>query len=623
MIQEGLRTPLAELRAIRRSGVGPAAYRVRELLGKIDDHLDLEAAGGQLSGDAERESLAAAEGFRSQRIALLGSSNLDMVPNLLTALLVRDGVVPTVSAAGFNQWRFEVMSGGPMLRALDPRLIVCLLDDEAVFGSVTDAIDLGAIETRCAAMAGELGHWIDKCREISGGRVVLCTIPLSPLRLARIIDYRSKARLSAAWAAMNAAILRLAEEKRGVVVLAADMIAQPGNSIFATDRMRHVAGQAFSSDFLCAYSAELARVARADLGLAKKCLVLDLDNTLWGGVLGDVGAAGLELGGAYPGSGHRELQTLARDLMTQGVLLTVCSKNDDAVVRDTIANHPEMALRGSDFSAITANWGPKAENVREQAMALNIGLDALVFVDDHPVERDAMRNFAPQVATVELPDDVASYATTLALRGDFNLLEITEEDRSRASMYRSQSARAEHQAMSLSPEDYLASLDSELIIEPANELNIRRVVQLFAKTNQFNLTGERYSEETVLGSGKRFFGARLTDRFGDNGLIAAIALGVADDGSWVIDNFVLSCRVFSRKVEDALISLIVGAAEDCSAPAVVGKFVKTAKNSRFADLYTTFGFVPEDGVFRHQYVAVPAFPSVINVANGREVFHAQ
>jgi FkbH-like protein len=622
MTQERSRSPLAELRAIRRSGVGPAAAQVRELLANIVDPLDLEAAGGLLSGDVERTALAAVDGFRTQRIALLGSSNHDMVPNLLTALLVRDGVVPTVGAAGFNQWRFEVMSGGPILRALDPRLIACLLDDEVVFGSIRDPLDIAAVEARCAAMSGELANWVDKCREICGGRVVLCSIPLSPLRLARIIDYRNKARVTAAWAAMNAAILRLAEEKPGVIVLTADMVAQPGNAIFAHDRMRHIAGQAFSPDFLHAYAAELARVARADLGLAKKCLVLDLDNTLWGGVLGDVGTAGLELGGAYPGSGHRELQTLARDLMTQGVLLTVCSKNDDAVAREAIANHPEMVLRGADFAAITANWGPKAENAREQAKALNIGLDALVFVDDHPVERDAMRNFAPQVATVELPDDVASYATTLALRGDFNLLELTEEDRSRASMYRSQSARAELQALSLSPEEYLASLDSKLIIEPVNSLNIRRVVQLFAKTNQFNLTGERYSEEMVLGSGMRFFGARLTDRFGDNGLIAAVALASADDGSWVIDNFVLSCRVFSRKVEDALIALIVAAAKDCAVPAVVGRFVKTAKNGRFADLYSTFGFVPDNGGFRHQCVEVPVFPGSINVPSGKEVFHA-
>jgi FkbH-like protein len=616
------RGPLGELRSIRRAGIGASIPRIRELLGQIADPLDLDAAGAMLSGEAERAVLAAAEGFRAQRVALLGSSTLDTLPNLLAALLVRDAVAPTIRSAGFNQWRFEIMNGAPAFRGLEPRLVACLLDDAAVFEGVADPLDLAGVEARCAAFVAELAQWIDRCRETVGGRVVLSTIPLSPLRRARIIDYRGKARLAAAWARMNAGILALAEEKPGTVVLAADDIGARAGAVFAPDRMRHIAGHAFAPEFLLAYAAELARVARADLGLARKCLVLDLDNTLWGGVVGDDGVGGLHLGGGYPGSAHKELQAVARDLRTQGVLLTVCSKNDGAVAHEAMATHPEMLLRPEHFAAVTANWSPKADNIRAQANALNIGLDAMVFVDDNPVERGAMRSLAPQVTTVELPDDPAGYAAIIATRGDFNLLELTAEDRDRAGMYQAQSARAALEGASASIEEYLTGLDSQLAVEPLGPLNAGRIVQLFGKTNQFNLTGRRFTAEELQDGGRLVFGARLADRFGDNGLIAALAVAKAADGAWAIENFVLSCRVFSRNVEQALVVLLLRAARDGGAPAVTGRFVPSAKNLMFADFYENLGFAAAGDGFRHGLDVIPDLPRWIRVTAGMEAFHA-
>jgi FkbH-like protein len=615
------RTGLAELRAIKQGAIETALPRVRALLAELKHPLDIEAAGALLSGRTVRETLGNSKGFRAQRIALLGSSTLDMVPNLLTALLVRDSIAPTIRVTGFNQWRFEVLAGGGMLADFKPQLVACLLDDEAVFSDVANPLDIREVEERCGSFAAELGDWIDKCRDICGGRVILSTILLSPLRTLRLIDYRRKAGLAAAWTRMNADILTLADTKPETIVLAADTIATRSSAVFPDDRMRHVAAHAYAPEFLCAYATELAAIARADLGLAKKCLVLDLDNTLWGGVVGDVGTSGLTLGRAYPGSAHRELQSLARDLTAQGVLLTVCSKNEDTIAREALEQHPEMVLRAEDFALITANWQPKAENIQSQAKTLNIGLDAMVFVDDHPVERDAVRTFLPQVTTPEMPADIASYALTLAAQGYFNLLELTEEDRARGSIYQAQSGRAEYQAQSLSLESYLMGLASELRIEPRNGMNASRIAQLFAKTNQFNLTGRRFSADEVRGSGLRFFAARLADRFGDNGLIAALAVGTDPDGTWTIENFVLSCRVFSRRVEDALVSLVLAAAKDCAAPAVIGRFVETAKNGQFADFYNKLGFTNTGEHFRHGLDGIPALPVWIRITQGTEVFH--
>lgn len=619
---------LSELRAVKRSGLTGAGGHIQELLRALDDPLDLDAAGAMLRGAAQGDQLTLSDGFRTERIAVLGSSTLDTLPNLLNAVLLRDGIAAQIELAGFNQWRFEIMAGAPSFADLAPRIVCCLLDDWAVFEQITDQVDIVEVEHRCAAFPAELSQWVDESHDSLGGLLVMCTIPLNPLRRDRFIDYRNKARLEAAWHRMNAAISELASQKPRTIVLSSAAIAATSAATFANDRMRHVAGHAYAPEYLRSYAEELARVAHADLGLAKKVLILDLDNTLWGGVVGDDGISALRMGGAYPGSAYQELQLLARDLMSQGVMLAVCSKNDAEVANEAIATHPEMVLRPDSFVAISANWEPKPDNVRAITQQLNIGADATVFVDDNPAERGLMRQLLPEVTTVNLPADPASYAAELAGRGDFNLLELTEEDRGRTKLYQARSQHAEFERNSASIEDFLLGLDSTLRIEPLTPLNVSRVVQLFGKTNQFNMSGLRYSEQDITqaqaAGTTTFFGARLTDRFADHGLIAAIALGREDD-AWSIDNVVLSCRVFSRNVEQAIVGLILRAAAG-TVSTVTAYFAATPKNQKFAGFYPDLGFEEIGGehprIFRHRLRGLPEFPRWIHLAHNEEVFRA-
>ncbi len=619
-------TPLAELRTLKRSGFSEFG-RVQNLLRQLTSTLDLEAAGSMLAG-LERGALEAT-GLREQRIALLGGSTFNALPNLLTAMLVERGIVPKVRLGGFNQWRFEVLGGAPTLSDLKPRLVACLLDDQVIFERAQGAFDLGVIEGICSAFPHELSNWIDLCQATLGGTLVLSTLALSPMRSDRVIDYRNKARLSVAFARMNAEILSLSRTKARVVVLDTAALIERSGRAFAEDRLRHASGQVYAGEFLRAYAQELTRIAVADLGQAKKCLVLDLDNTLWSGVVGDDGVGGIRLGGGYPGSAHQELQSLARDLMAQGVMLTVCSKNDDRVAREAIDTHPEMVLKSDAFVAITANWEPKPNNLRAQAAALNIGTDAMVFVDDNPAERELMRQVLSEVQTVELPAEPASYASHLAARGDFNLLEITEEDRARTRMYVAQTQRVELERSADNLEDYLMSLESTLILSPLNPLNRGRVVQLFGKTNQFNMTGIRYSEDEITrrtaDGDVSFACARLTDRFGDNGLIAALSIARIPGGAWAIENFVLSCRVFSRHVEHALVTLVLEAARKRGVAEVHAGFVETSKNSKFAGFYSELGFAESGGAQGLHFVraldAMPELPRWIRISQEAGVFH--
>lgn len=630
------RGPLGELRTLKRAGLSDAGDRVRSLLDELaaaGDPLDLEAAGGLLLRPEQRRQLAEQGRFAERRIALLGSSTLDALPSLLTAELVRDGVLPEIGSAGFNQWRMEILAGAPELAPLRPQLVALLLDDTAVFEGIANPLDLDEVERRCADFPAELAQWAESCDRVLGGLLVLATVPLGTLRADRLIDYRSKARLAAAWHRMNAEILALAGSRPRTVVLSDSALAARAGALHAPDRMRHAAGHAFAPEFLAAYAAELARVVRADRSRARKGLVLDLDHTLWGGVVGDDGVAALRIGGSYPGSAHLELQALAADLKAQGVLLTVCSKNDEAVAREAMATHPEMLLRPDSFVGIAANWDPKPGNVRALAEQLNIGVDSLVFVDDNPVERGLMRQLLPEVATVELPSDPAGYASALAARGDFNLLALTGEDLVRTELYRAQTRRAELERDSGSLEDYLLGLGSELELAPMDPLSSARIVQLFGKTNQFNLTGRRYTESEVaervrLGTGA-FLGGRLTDRFGDNGLIAAVALARDADGAWVVENLVLSCRVFSRQVEHTVVGLVLRAARAAGAPAVRAAFVPSAKNGAFAEFYPAVDFTEtlpaaEDGVrrFEHDLGHLAELPRWVGTTPDKEPFHA-
>ncbi len=629
-------SPLSELRALKRAGLTGRRQQVRALLDQLieaGDALDLEAAGVLLGGAAQREQLGAQGGFLTQRVALLGSSTLDSLPHLLVASLAAGGVLAEVRSAGFNQWQFEIMAGAPNLGELRPGVSALLLDDAAVYEGVVNPLDLDEVEARCAAFPKVLGDWAQAAKGALGGLIVLTTIPLGPLRRDSVIDYGRKARLEAAWDAMNGAISRLAAEQQGVVVLSAASIQHRAAHGFATDRMRHVAGHVYSGDFQREYAAELARVVRAGLGRAAKCLVFDLDNTLWGGVVGDDGAANLKIGGAYPGSAHLELQRYGRDLVAQGVMLAVSSKNDEDIAVDTIANHPEMVLRPESFVAVRANWNPKPGNVQELAAALNIGADSMVFVDDNPVERGMMREMMPQVTTPELSADPATYASAVARRGEFNLLSLTAEDLNRTAMYRAQVQRDELHSSAGSLEDYLLGLDSRLTVERLGDFNLARIVQLFGKTNQFNLTGRRYTEDEVrtrTAAGEAaFFGGRLADRFGDNGLVAAWSLTRDGEGAWEIENFVMSCRVFSRNVEDAVVGLVLRAAKAAGAPAVRARFAPTAKNAKFAGFYPALGFDRADGAeagstegptgYRHGLQDLAELPRWVGVTREEEI----
>ena len=345
------------------------------------------------------------------------------------------------------------------------------------------------------------------------------------------------------------------------------------------------------------YGDMIARIVAAQRGLSKKCLVFDLDNTLWGGVIGDDGLEGLVLGeGSAAGEAHLALQRYAKQLKERGVILAVCSKNDPAIAEAAFHDHPEMLLKRSDISAFVANWDDKAENLKTIAARLNIGLDSLVFVDDNPVERARIRQSLPMVAVPELPKDIAHYVRCLADAGYFEAVAFTSEDRQRAEQYAANAERESLFELSGSLDDFLRNLQMSVVFGPFTAADLVRVTQLFNKTNQFNTTTRRYSAEEIA-----HFAAseqtvtlqfRLLDKYGDNGLVSAMILRPDPKQLEIfeIDNWVMSCRVFGRELEFEAMNIAVEQARRRGIKALRADYIPTPKNGVISELYSKLGF---------------------------------
>ena len=323
--------------------------------------------------------------------------------------------------------------------------------------------------------------------------------------------------------------------------------------------------------------------------------MLDLDNTLWGGVIGDDGLDGIVLGeGSAAGEAHLALQHYAKQLKERGVVLAVCSKNDVKIAEAAFRDHPEMALRRSDFAAFQANWDDKAQNLKAIAAKLNIGIDSLVFVDDNPIERARVRQSLPMVAVPEMSEDPAHYVRCLAEAGYFEAVAFTAEDRDRAQAY---AANAEREALLGSAEsmdDFLRGLGMTAVYGPFTAVDHARVVQLINKTNQFNTTTRRYAADEVArimeDPDSVTLQFRLLDRVGDNGLVSTMILRPAPDDALEIENWVMSCRVFGRELEYEAMNVAVEAARKSGARALVADYIPTPKNDVISKLYQSLGF---------------------------------
>ena len=418
-----------------------------------------------------------------------------------------------------------------------------------------------------------------------------------------VIDYRSGAGQANTIRRLNLDLADRLSRDASTFVIDLDAIRGRLSDPFVDPRTWHIGRVPYTRQAMRAIAGEYMKVVRAAKGRNRKCVIVDADGTLWGGIVGDDGADGVRVGRAFPGSAYYEFQQALLALRDRGILLALSSKNDRAAVEEVFATRvADMPLRLDHFAAIRVNWVDKAQNIRDIAEELNIGLDSLVFVDDNPHETALVKELLPAVHCILLPDDAVEYRSVLESSDLFDALTFSDEDRRRSEMYATEQRRRVEESSALSVDDYLRGLEMEAIIGRADDRSVARLAQLTQKTNQFNLTTRRYTESDIRGFGASpdhdVLAIRVRDRLGDSGIVG-LAILRHDDHQTAIDTFLMSCRVLGRGVEDSLLVACLLASRRRGDREVVGEFIPTAKNARVAEFYPARGFAADgSGRFR-------------------------
>jgi FkbH-like protein len=548
-------------------------------------------------------------GFSSVRLAILASATVEHLLPAIRVSGLRRRLLIDVHIGPYGQYRQQLLDADSPLHQLRPQIVLLSLTAREAIASVPLTATAAGAEAAIAGSIDELRILWRKARETYEATVIQQTF----LNIADPL-FGSYDRLVAGAPAqlidrLNERLVQAAAED-GVLLLDIARASERDGLNAWFDVTRWLQGKLeIAPQAAPVYGDLLARVIAAQRGLSRKCLVLDLDNTLWGGVIGDDGLEGIILGeGTGTGEAHLALQRYARHLRERGVILAVCSKNDPAVAEAVFRDHPEMILKLTDIAAFVANWEDKSVNLRRIAEQLNIGIDSMVFVDDNPAERARIRQSLPMVAVPELPADAGQYVRCLADAGYFESVAFTADDSRRGEQYSANASREALRGSSQNMDDFLRGLDMSVTFGPFRSVDLTRVAQLIGKTNQFNPTTRRYSLEdvTTFAATDRCLTLqfRLVDRFGDNGLVSAMILRpdpLAPD-LVEIDSWVMSCRVFSRQLEREAMNIAVETARCMGVRAFRGCYIPTSKNAVVSGLYSELGFalvsrdVPHDGV---------------------------
>ncbi len=537
---------------------------------------------------------------RHARIALLGNATLDQLSGYLSIECHQAGLRPTIYQAGFDQVTQEILDPASGLYAAEPDVVIVALHASRLFPRLHDDPFELALEARRAeirAGIGELRGLLDVLTERSSALVLVHNMVVPQHPALGTLDWRDELGQAELFGEINRQLAELVRTRyRAVYIVDEDKVQSQAGKATATDaRQWLMARVGWSHAVQRGLARAYVRYLRALRGITRKCIVVDLDNTLWGGVVGEDGIDGLHLGADSPGNAFTAFQRELERLWRRGILLAVCSKNNREDALEVIEKHPGMVLKSEHIAAYRINWQSKVANLREIAAELNIGLDSLVFLDDNPAERALVRSELPAVLVPELPADPAEYRAALLDLDVFESLAVTSEDRQRGKMYAQQAERRKDETASsgASLGDYLAGLDIHIEIGDADSATISRIAQLTSKTNQFNVTTRRYSEadiRTMQAAGAVIQGIRVRDRFGDNGLVGVSILAPPTDGVREIDSLLLSCRVLGRGVETALLASLAKSARTSGISRLRGVFVPTPKNTPAADCFARHGF---------------------------------
>lgn len=526
------------------------------------------------------------------RAAVLSDATTQQLVPLLKVLFEDCGLHCVTYEGLFDGIELEACDSRSELYKFEPDTIILLCSVQAFADRYYRRT--GSTGDFLSAEISRLSRVLDAIRAYSSALILLGNFVMPYERFFGNYDHRVPESLYSVVAEMNRRIARCAAERAGVLLNDVEAVASwRGRQRWFDDRAWCLSKAFCSLDELPYVARNIVRIVSSAKGRSVKCIALDLDNTLWAGVIGDDGLDGISVSADGDGEAFYRFQRYLLELKKRGILLAVCSKNEPENARLPFRQHPGMLIREQDISAFIANWNDKSENLKTLQKALNIGLQSIVFIDDNPFERNLVRDLLPEVIVPEMPDDPADYVKALSELNLFETTSFSEEDARRSELYVSE-ARSEAECRNYaSLEEYLISLEMKLAIRRFDNAHLPRITQLFQRTNQFNLTTHRYNEDQC----KRIMDdynymplyVQLSDRFGDHGLIGIVIMQCKADTA-IITDWLMSCRVLRRGVEQELMNYVFEVARKRGATTVCGRYAPTAKNGIVRDFYQRFGF---------------------------------
>ena len=540
-------------------------------------------------------------GAKKLRIGLAGSFTIEpLIPCLGGSLLGGSAIVPEFFAAPYNQIFQLCYDPKTLLEGNDTDALIILWRLEDVFSGDVDAYAASPSAEAVDRLLADIDQMADALGQLRGkyqGSLIVSTLPY-PVHYAfdlRILGNGAQSsqdlhrKLADRWQS------RVADIGGIDLVDLHGLLMRYGMDRAADYPKWYLYKNPYTNGFWEFLGASLSRLVKAQRQASKKCIVLDCDNTLWGGIIGEDGMAGIELGDAFPGKAFCDFQRTVLDYKNRGFLLAVASKNNLEDVMEVFENHDAMILRPQDIAVFEVHWNSKVTSLQNIAAALNISVDSLVFVDDNAKEINEVRERLPEVECLQVPEELGNFPSLLLNTDLFDRLEVTEEDRQRTQMMRAERQRDAIRTSAMSEEDFKRSLDLKIHVFEIEQKHVARVSQLINKSNQFNLTTRRRApseiEQLMQDAHAKVFGMEVSDRFGDYGLVGVAVITRADANAvWDIDTFLMSCRVLGRDAETSFISQIATAVQGWSGETLVGRYIPTQKNQMVKDFFANHGF---------------------------------
>jgi len=531
------------------------------------------------------------------KVAILRSFTVEPVIPILRVAGFRNGLDLTVQVGEFNVYAQEILDEASVLYGFDPQAVILAVDTRSVAPELwSEYADLSSRDAEAVVdrVCQQYRDWVQVFRRYTKAHLIVHELERPAFPAMGVFDGQSAPGQRERIAEINGRLRMLARETRGVYTLDYQgLVSRRGSDNWNDERKWRSVRLPIAAPHLPGLAGEWLRYLQPLSGRVAKVAVLDLDNTLWGGVVGEDGPTGIRLGSEHPGAAYQLFQRALLDLTRRGILLAVASKNNPADAMEVIEKHDGMLLRPHHFAALRINWNDKAASLREIAAELNVGVDSLAFLDDNPVERQRVRGELPEVMVIDLPEDPWKYATTIRECPFFERLALSEEDRHRTEYYTAEKQRVALESSSSTREDFLRSLEQVAEIAAVNPQTLARVAQLTQKTNQFNLTTRRYSEQQVTAMADdpacQVLSIRVKDRYCDNGLVGVAVTRDAGDAC-TIDTFLLSCRVIGRGVEAAFLAHMAEQARLRGKARLEGWFLPTKKNAPAREFYSSHGF---------------------------------